>query len=145
MSNVSAICAALVEVLSRLEPVTFASADEFLPPVGNMDVCAFVVPFEQTTTAQPDVLGGGYIVLTHRLSVEFWIQHRNGQAAITMQIARDIGGAAIAALLRADGDGYSIARDYAFEERIEPQFVTHLGVPWLVSTLRVPVENEVMT
>ncbi len=144
MSTVTEIVTAITEVLASLPFVDYASADEFLPPAGNADVCAFVVPFDQNSTARADSLDDT-ITLVHVLAVEFWIQHRNGEAATTMQVARDAGALAVAALLASDGDGYSIARDYAFTERIERQFVSHLNVPWLVVALSVPVENEVTT
>ncbi len=145
MSTVTEIANAIVAVLTAQTWVDRASADEYLPSAATADVCAFVVPYGQETRTLPDVLDPNAITLVHVLSVEFWVKHASGQAAQTMQRARDAGALTIAALLANDGDGYSIARDYGFEERIDPAPVTHMGVPWLVSVLRVPVENEVGT
>lgn len=145
MSAVTAIAEALVAVLAGLDWVDAASASEYVPAAVQSDVCAFVVPYGQETRAMPDSLGGETMTLVHVLTVEFWVKHAGGQAAITMQRARDAGALAIAAFLAHDGAGYSIAREYGFEERIDPAPVTHMGVPWLVSSLRVPVENEVGT
>lgn len=144
MSSVTEIADAVRDVLAGLDWVTYASTVDFLPPAGQADVCALLVPFEQASTATADSLGDT-ITLMHRLTVEFWVQHRNGEAARTMRLGRDAGTLAITALLAHDGDGFTVAREYGFEERIEPQFVTHLNVPWLVVSLRVPVENEVTT
>ncbi len=145
MSTVTAIAEGIRAVLAGLSWVDAASIDDFLPAATAPTVAAFVVPFEQTSAVLVDSLSAGEITLIHTLTVEFWIQHRNGFAAETMQRARDAGTLAIAALLAHDGDGYTVAREYQFEERITPQFVSHLNVPWLITTLRVPVENEVIT
>ena len=145
MTTVTSITTAVVSVLSALSWVDVASADEFLPSAASATCAAFVVPFGQETRTNPDVLDPNVIMLVHTLTVEFWIQHRNGAAATTMQMARDAGAKAIAALLASDGTGYSIARDYTFEERIDPAPTTHMGVPWVIVSLRVPVENEVTT
>ncbi len=145
VSTVTAIAEALVAVLRGLSWVDAASASEYLPSAVGSQVCAFVVPYNQETRALPSSLDDDTMTLTHVLTVEFWIQHRNGQAATTMQQARDAGTLAIAALLAHDGEGYTIAREYGFEERIDPAPVQHMNVPWLVSSLRVPVENEVTT
>ena len=145
MSTVTSIAAAIASVLDALAWVDKASASEYLPSAANASVCAFVVPYNQETTVVPDSLGGASITLRHVLTVEFWIQHRGGQAAATMQAARDAGTLAIAALIDADGAGYTLERDLAFSERVDPAPVEHLNMPWLVATLRVPVENEVST
>ena len=145
MATVTSITSAIVTVLDALSWVDKCSADEFVPSAVTTSCSAFIVPFAQETRVLPDVLDPNAITLTHWLTVEFWIQHKNGAAATTMQVARDAGALAIAALIDHDGSGYNIARDYAFEERIEPQFETHMGVPWLIVSLRVPVENEVLT
>ena len=144
MSTVTEIADAVRDVLAGLDWVTYASDVDFLPPVNQADVCALVLPFDQNSTATADSLGDT-ITLIHLLNVEFWVQHRSGEAARTLRIGRDAGTLAIAALLAQDGEGYTIAREYQFTERIEPQFVTHLNVPWLVASLRVPVGNEVTT
>ena len=145
MSTVTEIANAIVAVLRGLSWIDAASADEYLPSAAGANVCAFVVPYGQETRTIPDVLDGNVMTLVHTLTVEFWIQHRQGSAATTMQRARDAGALAIAALLAADGAGYTVAREFGFEERIDPAPVTHMGIPWLVSVLRVPVENEVVT
>jgi hypothetical protein len=145
MATVTSITAAIVAVLESLDWIDMASADEFVPSVMTTTCSAFVVPFDQETHVLPDVLDGNVITLTHWLTVEFWVQHKQGAAAVTMQVARDAGAKAIAALINNDGSGYDLARDYAFEERIDSAPVTHMGVPWVIVQLRVPVENEVLT
>lgn len=145
MATVTSIAGAIVAVLDALTWVDAASANEYLPGAAAANCCAFVVPYGQETRALPDSLDPDTMVLVHTLTVEFWIQHKQGAASTTMQRARDAGTLAIAALIEHDGTGYTLARDYGFDERIDPAPVTHLGVPWLVSSLRVPVENEVTT
>lgn len=145
MATVTSITTAIATVLNALDWVDKVSADEFVPSVVTTTCSAFIVPFGQKTRVLPDVLDGNVITLTHWLTVEFWVQHKQGAAATTMQVARDAGAKAIAALIDNDGSGYDLARDYGFEEQIDPAPVTHMGVPWVIVSLRVPVENEVLT
>lgn len=145
MSTVSSIAAAIARAIDSLSFVTYASATEFLPSATNANCAAFVVPFGQETSALPDSFNPDAMTLVHTLTVEFWVKHTQGKASDTMTTARDAGALAIAKLIDQDGTGYTLARGYEFTERVEQQFVTHMGVPWLISSLRVSVENEVST
>lgn len=145
MATVTDIANAIATVLDSLSWVDAASASEYLPSAATSTCCAFVTPYGQETRVLDSNLGDGTITLVHVLTVEFWVQHRQGSASTTMQIARDAGTKAIAALMDNDGAGYTIARNMEFDERIDVAPVSHINVPWLVSVLRVPVENEVTT
>lgn len=142
MATVSSIAAAIATQMEGLSFVDKASSIEFLPSAVNVNCVAFVVPFGQQTTAAYVSFGSG-VSLSTTLTVEFWIQHRNGNAAATMTTARDAAALAIRRLVDNDGTGYVLTPDARFEERIESAFVTHASVPWLIASLRVPVENEV--
>lgn len=143
MADVSDIATALAEVLDGLSWIDEASADSFMPAVTVQSCAAFVVPFGQEATSEPIDLAGHVHRVIYRLPVEFWIKHVSGDQATTMRIARDAGTLAIAAILADDGNGYAVARDAGFEERIEPAFVQHGNANWLVASLIVPIENEV--
>ena len=144
MATVSTIVTALGVALDKLTWIDAVSTTEFLPAV-TVSCAAIIVPFGQETTAGADDLSGATAVLTHRITVEFWVKHVQGAAGTTMQVARDAGTKAIAQLLIDDGIGYVIARDMPFTETVEPAFVTHANVPWLIASLTIPVENEVTT
>jgi hypothetical protein len=142
MATVSYIAAAIASQLTALSFVDKASATEFTPAVTGVNCVAFVIPFDQESTAEVRNLDGD-IALRHILTVEFWTQIRNNRIADAMTTARDAGALAITALVANDGDGYSLASDIGFRERIYSEPVTHAGVPWIITSLRVPVENEV--
>jgi hypothetical protein len=143
MADVSDITSAIAVTLGALSWVDEASDTTFQPAVTVASCCALVVPFGQESVTEPIDLAGDAHRMVTRLPVEFWVKHTSGDQATTMQIARDAGTLAMAALLAGDGNGYSLARDVGFEERIEPAFVQHGNANWLVVLLIVPIENEV--
>lgn len=142
MATVTSIAAAIADQLAHLPFVDDASASEYVPAAASVTCVAFVVPFDQESNAEVLNLEGD-ILLRHILTVEFWTQIRTNDIATAMATARDAGAQAITRLVRYDGAGYALDRSVAFQERIDPAPVTHVGVPWLVTMLRVPVENEV--
>jgi hypothetical protein len=143
MATVSAIVTAMATALNKLAWIDTVSTDDFVPAVTVSSVACMIVPFEQETAVTLDSLDADAAVMVHRITVEFWVKHAQGQAAITMQKARDAGTLAIIQLMADDGTGYVLARDVTFAERIEPAFVTHANTPWLIASLVVPIENEV--
>jgi hypothetical protein len=142
MATVSSIATAIASQLSALSWVNEASATSYLPATTGKAVCAFLIPFEQETRAEASNFAGD-VTLRTVLTVEFWIQIKNNRAAEAMTTAQNAGALAIAALVTNDGDGYTLDRAIPFQERIAPSPVTYADVPWIISTLRVPVENEV--
>lgn len=143
MADVSDITSAMVTVLETLDWVDAASDTTFQPAVTVASCCALVVPFGMESTSTPVDLAGDYHRVVYRIPVEFWCKHTPGNQAAVMTTARDAGTLAMAALLAGSGSGYSIAPDAGFDERLSDGFVEHGNVQWLVSTLYVPVENEV--
>ena len=143
MADVSDITSAIATVLDGLTWVSEASDTTFQPGVTVASCAALVVPFGQESVSTPVDVAGSYHRVVYRIPVEFWCKHTSGDQATTMQVARDAGTLAMAALLGADGSGYSIAPDVGFEERIEAAFVQHGNANWLIATLIVPIENEV--
>lgn len=142
MATVSSIAAAIATQLGALSWVNEASATSYVPATAGKQVCAFVIPFDQTTSAEVTNLDGD-ITLRHVLTVEFWTQINSSKIADAMTTARNAGALAITALVQYDGSGYELEAPLRFEERIYPEPVTHAGVPWIVTLLRVPVVNEV--
>ena len=142
MATVSSIASAIATQLDALSFVDSASADGYLPAAASVTCVAFVIPFDQETTSDFEVMGGT-VTLRHILTVEFWTQIKTGATASAMATARDASALAIAKLITMDGTGYDLEPDIPFQERIYPAPVTHAGVPWFVTSLRVPVRNEV--
>ena len=142
MATVSSIAAAIATQLSALSWVDEASATSYAPATAGRNVCAFVVPFDQATTAEPANMDGD-LFLRHVLTVEFWTQVKSNRIADAMTTARDAATLAIVRLAQYDGTGYTLEAPVRFEERIYGEPVTHAGVPWIISALRVPVINEV--
>ena len=142
MSTPSAIAAAIATQIGALSWVSEASATSYAPASAGNAVCAFVIPFDQQTTAEPANMGGD-LLLRHVLTVEFWTQVKSNKIGDAMTTARDAATLAIVRLAQNDGTGYELEAPVRFEERIYPEPVTHAGVPWIISALRVPVTNEV--
>lgn len=142
MATVTSIAAAIASQLSALSFVDKASATEYTPALASVTCVAFVIPFDQETSAEVRNLDGD-IALRHVLTVEFWTQIKNNRVSDAMTTARDAGALAIAALVTNDGTGYTLASDIGFRERIYSEPVMHAGVPWIITALRVPVDNEV--
>ena len=142
MALPSAIAAAIATQLGALSWVSEASATSYAPASAGNQVCAFVIPFDQATSAEPANLDGD-LFLRHVLTVEFWTQIRSNKIGDAMTTARDAATLAITRLCANDGTGYTLEAPVRFEERIYAEPVTHAGVPWIISALRVPVTNEV--
>jgi hypothetical protein len=142
MATVSSIATAIAAQLSQLTWVDEASSTSYLPATTGNRVCAFVVPFDQETRAETANLRGD-LNLRHILVVEFWTQIRANRIPEAMNTARDASALAMVALVQNDGEDYTLNRSIDFVERVYPEPVTHANVPWIISSLRVPVENEV--
>lgn len=143
MATVSSIVTALATALDKLTWVDAVSTSEYLPAVTVASCACLLTPFNQQSSVELDQLSHTTATFVHRVQVEFWFKHTQGSPATTLQRARDAGTLAIAQLLTDDGTGYTLARGYEFTEAVAPEFTTHANVPWLVSLLTVPVENEV--
>ena len=142
MATVSSIAAAIATQLDALSFVDSASSTSYLPAAANVTCVAFVIPFDQESAVVQEALSAN-ITMTHALTVEFWTQIKTGAISAAMTTAQDAATLAIAKLVTMDGTGYVLDAELGFQERIEPGPVTHVGVPWIVSALRVPVRNEV--
>ena len=142
MATVSSIAAAIATQLDALSWVDNASSTNYLPAVANVTCVAFVVPFDQESTVVQESLSAN-VTMVHQLTVEFWVQVKTSAVATAMATAQDAGTLAMAKLINMDGTGYTLDAELGFSERIEPAPVTHVGVPWIVAALRVPVRNEV--
>ncbi len=142
MASVSSIAAAIATQLDALTWVDSASSTNYLPAAANVTCVAFVIPFDQESSVVQESLSAN-VTMVHQLTVEFWIQVKTSAIATAMATAQDACTLAIVKLVNMDGTGYVLDAGLDFQERIEPAPVTHVGVPWIVAALRVPVRNEV--
>lgn len=143
MATVTSIAQAIVTQLDALSFVDKASSTEYIQAATGVKTCAaFVIPYDQETRAEY-VSFGDSVTLKHTLTVEFWCPVNVGKPETAFATARDAGYYAIVRLLGYDGAGYTLDRSIGFVERVNPEPVTVANVPWIVSMLRVPVENEV--
>jgi len=144
MATVTSIAAALAStLLAGLTEVDTASTSSFYPALNTASVGLVVSPFGQETTYSAQTFGGSALAV-HRIPLEFWVRHTQGDEAATMQRARDVATQAVAVLLANDGAGYELARDVGIEERVDQTVTQVANAPWVVVALIVPVENEVI-
>jgi hypothetical protein len=76
----------------------------------------------------------------YRIPIEFWVKH-GGTPSSTMQRARNIGDAALLALLIGDGAGYQLVFEDAITINVDPAFTTLNSQSWLVATMFVNVRT----
>jgi hypothetical protein len=143
MATVTSIAQAIATQMDALPFVDKASSTEYISAATGVKTCAaFVIPYDQETRAEYSSFGDT-VTLKHTLTVEFWCPMNTAQPSGAFTVARDAGYYAIVKLLANDGTGYTLDRTIGFVERVNPEPVTVANVPWIVSMLRVPVENEV--
>ena len=87
-------------------------------------------------------MGTAEIVAVHRIPIEFWVKH-DGKPATTMQRARDVGAAALLALVAADGTGYTLNYSESVTFAVDPGLTTINSVSWLVANMTVAVIETV--
>lgn len=143
MATVTSIAQAIATQMDALSFVDKASSTEYIQAATGVRTCAaFVIPYDQETRAEY-VTFGDSVVLKHVLTVEFWCPMNTAQPGTAFTTARDAAYYAIVRLLGYNGTGYTLDRTIGFVERVNPEPVTVANVPWIVSMLRVPVEQEV--
>lgn len=143
MATVTSIAQAIATQMDALSFVDKASVSEYIGAATGVRTCAaFVIPYDQETRAEY-VSFGDSVMLKHTLTVEFWCPVNVGKPETAFQTARDAAYYAIVRLLAYDGTGYTLDRSIGFVERVNPEPVIVANVPWIVSMLRVPVENTV--
>lgn len=139
MTVPTTIVNALLSVLATgVANVDATSSTEFTPAI-TATVAALSPAFELESRYVHETLGDEMIA-EHRIPIEFWIKHA-GAPATTMQRARDIGAAALAALVQADGTGYHLAFDDAVTFTVDPGLTTVNSASWLVATMFVTVRD----
>ena len=134
----STIVATLLSTLNTaLSDVDLVSQSNFMPPINTASVALLAVPFSYQVNGAWETLGGT-MRQVHRVQLEFWVKHIQGQAATTSALAFDIGTKAMRALINADGTGFDL--DYEpMEYTVDANPVTINNLPWLVGTLAVGV------
>lgn len=134
--------AMLAVILADVADVDTVSASDFTPAITTAKVAALSPAFELESSFTWEALDGGEIVVTHRIPIEFWVKH-DGKPETTMQRARDIGAAALAALVDNAGTGYELAFDNPVSFTVDPGLTTVNSLSWLVATMFVSVRDVV--
>jgi len=126
----------LATINAAVADVDTVSSSDFTPAIGTAGIAALSPAFELASSFEWDTLGINEIVATHRIPVEFWVKH-DGKPATTMQRARDVGAAALLALVAADGTGYTLNYSEAATFTVDPGLTTINSVSWLVANMTV--------
>jgi hypothetical protein len=134
--------AMLAVLLADIADIDTVSSADFTPAVTTRSIAALSPAFELESSFAWESLGGGEIVVTHRIPIEFWVKH-DGKPTATMQRARDIGASAMAALVDNDGTGYELAFDEPVSFTVDPGLTTVNSLSWLVATMFVSVRDVV--
>lgn len=134
----TAVVAAMLTIVNTaLSEVDSVSQSEFMPAVTTANIALLAVPFSYQVNGSWETLGAN-MRLVHRVQLEFWVKHVQGQAATTSTRAFDIGTKAMRALIDADGSGYDL--DYEpMEYTVDANPITVNNLPWIVGTLVVGV------
>ena len=131
------IAALLTTINTALTEVDTVSQADFMPAITTTVVACLAVPFSYQAIGDWETLAGS-VRIVHRVHLEFWIKHVNGQSATTAQHAFNIGTKAMRALIDADGAGYEL--DYeAMEYTVDANPVTVNNLPWIVGSLSVGI------
>lgn len=134
--------AMLAVILADVADVDTVSSADFTPAITTRSIAALSPAFELESSYTWETLGGGSIVVSHRIPIEFWVKH-DGKPAATMQRARDIGASAMSALIDNDGTGYELAFDEPVSFTVDPGLTTVNSLSWLVATMFVSVRDVV--
>ena len=137
-SIVNALLSAINTAVSDVDSV---SSSDFTPAITTARIAALSPAFELESRFTWETLDVFAVTVTHRVPIELWIKH-DGKSAATMQRARDIGVAAMAALVTADGTGYTLVYDEPVSFTVDPGITTVNSLAWLVATMFVSVRDE---
>lgn len=141
-ATLTLVDALLAVILADVADVDTVSSSGFTPAITTAKVAALSPAFELESSFTWEALGGGGIVVTHRIPIEFWVKH-DGSPAATMQRARNIGASALSALVDKDGTGYELAFDNPVTFTVDPGLTTVNSLSWLVATMFVSVRDVV--
>lgn len=99
MATVATITGLLKTVLSGIGGVDQASDEIYLPPVKTEAVALVIPPYGQQSSGIRQAAVRGTWLLYHRIRCEFWVKLNSGAPATAITYARELGRAAIVALL----------------------------------------------
>ena len=136
--TLTAIVDAMLAVILTLDDVDTVSSSDFTPAITTARIAALSPAFGIEIDYRWDTFDE--LSFVYRIPIEFWVKH-SGQPAATMQCARDIGDAALAALLTGDGTGYQLVFEDAITISVDPAFTTLNSQSWLVATMFVNVRT----
>ena len=136
--TLTAIVDAMLAVIETLDDVDTVSSSDFTPAITTARIAALSPAFGIEIDYRWDTFDE--LSFVYRIPIEFWVKH-SGQPSATMQRARDIGDAALSALLTGDGTGYQLVFEDAITISVDPAFTTLNSQSWLVATMFVNVRT----
>ena len=136
--TLTAIVDSMLAVILTLDDVDTVSSSDFTPAITTARIAALSPAFGIEIDYRWDTFDE--LSFVYRIPIEFWVKH-GGTPSTTMQRARDIGDAALSALLTGDGTGYQLVFEDAITISVDPAFTTLNSQSWLVATMFVNVRT----
>ena len=136
--TLTAIVDAMLAVILTLDDVDTVSSSDFTPAITTAKIAALSPAFGIEIDYRWDTFDE--LSFVYRIPIEFWVKH-GGTPSSTMQRARNIGDAALLALLTGDGAGYQLVFEDAITISVDPAFTTLNSQSWLVATMFVNVRT----
>ena len=127
----SAIRAALPEVDSW-------SAAGYEPAIGTQGVALIGTALGHQDDVRFLTVEGGFEGV-HRLRLQLWTKLVRGDEGTGIATARDAGYRALAAVVRADGDGYELLPDEPLTARTDETILVVGDLPYVRTVLTIPV------
>lgn len=141
--TVATIVAALESVLDDVTGVDQTSIDTYTPATSTQGTALLITPFGQSAVVQFTDLAGDKARYIHRIPCEFWTKFSTGAQATTIAAARDIGRLAVIALMTNDSTGYEIWPEEDITVSVTEVPVIIGDMAYIVTTVTVPVWEEV--
>jgi hypothetical protein len=134
------IGALLAHFDTHLSEVDYTSQTEYFPAIQTGNTALLAMPFGTTTTVRY-LNRPSRMVLAHRIPFRFWIKHVQGAPAATMAAAFDLGIKAVRVLQDHDNTDFLLTPGVEIEYVVDANLTEVHDLPWLVATLRVPVQT----
>ena len=132
------VAALLAHFAADLVEVDYTSQTEYFPAILTSNTALLAMPLGAQTT-------GSYLnrpskmVLRHRVPLRFWIKHVQGNQAVTMAAAFNLGSKAIRVLQDYDNTDYLLTPGADIEYTVDNSLTEVHELPWVTATLRIPV------
>ena len=125
---------------THLSEVDYTSQTEYYPAIATANTALLAMPFGAQTTGRY-MSRPTRMVLNHRIPFRLWIKHIQGAPATTMAAAFDLGGKAIRVLQDHDNTDFLLTPGADIEYTVDANLTEVHDLPWIVATLRVPVQT----